>query len=117
MDEREFYRLHHRIVNHKPKHRLKVESIIGRQLKTKEAVHHHYNADGSVILILCENQIYHSLLHARELALRYCGHANWVKCTYCKKYDNPKNLSITKNMAYHKICKNDYMLDWKRKER
>ena len=90
-------------------YRLEVEKAIGRYLTPKEQVHHHYNKDGSVTLIACENQKYHSLLHKREEALRYSGHANWFKCNFCKQYDDPKNLSFPKGGSiYHKLCKNKY---------
>ena len=120
MNEKEFFNLHHKLIygmNEHPyhmkrgivyEHRLKVERKIGRYLTSKEEVHHHYNADSSVNFILCPNRQYHMLLHMREKALRYCGHANWRICTHCKQHDDPKNLSITNSSTYHKLCAIEY---------
>ena len=74
------------------KDREKVEKIIGHSLKTTEQVHHHTNNT----LVVCEDQTYHMLLHRRTKALKVCGHANWRRCRYCKKYDSPENLWIDK---------------------
>jgi hypothetical protein len=116
MNEQQFNNLHHRrkVVYGHPysntkcevyEYRLEVEKAIGRYLKPKEIVHHHYNWDGSATLILCPNVYYHQLLHTREYALRCCGHVNWRKCRYCKKYDDPKHLSIKKTgQVYHLNC-------------
>ena len=115
MTEKEFYALHHQQIyvwNHPYctkngtvyGYRLEVEKAIGRYLTPKEEVHHYYNADGSATLILCSNRQYHRLLHLREEALRYCGHANWKKCKFCKQYDDPKNLKDN----YHNKCHNAY---------
>jgi len=89
-------------------HRLEVELAIGRYLTPKEQVHHHYNANGTVILVLCPNQLCHKLLHTREAALRHCGNANWRKCVYCKKYDNLNNMTISTQHIYHKSCAAKY---------
>ena len=119
MNEKEFYAIHHKYVysayhlyasKHRSQvfdHRLEVEVRIGRYLKPKEQVHHHYNKDGSATLVACENQAYHGLLHQRETTLRFSGHANWRKCEFCKQYDDPKNLTI-KQEVYHKSCRNKY---------
>ena len=116
MNEKQFYSLHHKYKydsshlyasKHRSQvftYRLEVEARIGRYLKPTEQVHHHYNKNGSATLIVCENQAYHGLLHRRERALRYCGHANWERCVFCKQYDDPKNLVI-KQQVYHKICR------------
>ena len=93
-------------------YRLEVEKAIGRYLKPEEQVHHHYNADGSVTLVLCPDQAYHRLLHRREEALRYCGHADWRKCVLCKQYDDPKNMCINQN-KYHKQCNTAYHRKWR----
>jgi len=118
MNEIEFYKLYHKQL-YKPnhpfcdkrggiyEHRLEVEMAIGRYLISKEVVHHHYNKDGSATLVLCSDENYHHLLHARERALRHCGNANWRKCVYCHKYDDLKNLS-TKQQIYHRKCNSEY---------
>jgi len=119
MNERQFYNLHHKqtiMLGHPYcdkrgkvlEHRLKVEKAINRYLTPKEQVHHHYNKDGSVTLVLCPNQTYHRLLHTREEALKHCGNANWRKCVYCKKYDDLKNMTVSTRHIYHKSCAAKY---------
>ena len=126
MTETEFDKIHHRLVtawghphcNSRGgmyEYRLEVEKIIGRYLTPKEVVHHHYNWDGSATLVLCPDVYYHRLLHTREEALRYCGHANWKKCDHCTKYDDPNNLSIGKNNTYHKSCHADYCWEYRQR--
>ena len=59
-------------------------------------------------LVICQDCAYHKLLHRRARALKACGHANWRKCRFCKKYDDPENLSISGRTIYHKECVNEY---------
>lgn len=98
-------------------HRIKAEFVLNKPLHPKHPVHHHYNKDGSITLVICENKIYHQLLENRTLALNACGHANWVKCHYCKEYGSPDRCDITitkRGNIYHKICHNRY---YKKKRR
>jgi len=40
-----------------------------------------------------------------------CGNADWYKCAYCKKWDNPANLIIERRPylnVYHKLCSINY---------
>ena len=122
MNEKEFYKLHHKQIYYPEhpycgkngyivKHRLEVEEIIGRYLMPKEVVHHHYNKDGSATLVLCPNQTYHSLLHLREEALKACGNTNWKRCKFCKQYDDPKSMVISKHTSYHQECLRDYKMN------
>lgn len=90
-------------------HILIVEKIIGKYLPPMAIVHHvnkKTNDNRPCNLVLCESQAYHSLLHARERAFAACGHANWVKCVVCHKYDHPKNLYLgeSRKWARHKSC-------------
>lgn len=32
-------------------------------------------------------------MHQRLRAYEACGNADWVKCSICKQYDDPKNLA------------------------
>jgi len=90
------------------KYVIKAERALGKPLNSiKHPVHHHNNE-----LVICENKIYHQFLHTRTDALTACGNANWRKCSYCKQYDDPKNLVI-KNHIYHKACANEYLREWR----
>lgn len=71
---------------------------------------HHFTPDQ---LVVCQDRAYHKLLHYRQKAYETCGHANWRKCRYCKKYDDPNNLSVIRRgngrtETYHKNCATSY---------
>lgn len=91
------------------------EKVLGKPLP-KNAVVHHINGDGTdnrnTNLVICENGQYHSTLHRKLRALKACGHANWRRCCYCHKYDDPKNLWIDKRItrALHKECAANYRM-------
>lgn len=85
-------------------HIVKAEKALGENLPEGAVVHHHTRDQ----LVICQNQKYHLLLHKRQRALEACGHANWLKCTYCKKYDTPENLFGNDKKHYHKKCVNEY---------
>jgi len=90
---------------------LLAEKALGKALPPGAQVHHF---DGNPAndynnLVLCENQAYHHLLHKRKRAYKACGNARWLKCPYCKTYDDPKKLYIDpKNNGRHRRCKNAY---------
>ena len=90
-------------------HRHVVESVLGRKLPNKAVIHHidhnRLNNDPSN-LVVCPDSAYHQLLHKRERALESCGNANWRRCSYCKKWDAPENLTIGKQNQYHRLCNN-----------
>lgn len=54
-------------------------------------------------LVVCEDLGYHRLLHQRADALAGCGNANARRCVYCHRWDDPKNMSGSRN-PYHKSC-------------
>ena len=85
------------------------EKALGKPLPKKAVVHHGNGKNGSS-LVICQDQAYHMLLHRRMRALKVCGHANWLKCTYCKQYDDTKNLFIRsdKEQGCHRSCRNEY---------
>lgn len=92
-------------------HVLVAEKALGKALPPKAMVHH---IDGNrqnnkpSNLVICESNKYHRWIHQRMRALKACGHANWRSCKYCKKYDDPKNMFVKDNQAYHKLCSNEY---------
>lgn len=81
----------------KPFHVVVAEMILGKKLPAGAVVHH---IDGNkqnnwpCNLLICPDQAYHKLIHQRADALEACGHADWLKCKFCKQYDAPENLRI-----------------------
>jgi hypothetical protein len=85
-------------------HILIAEKVLGKSLPLEAVIHHHTPNQ----LIVCQDQAYHLYIHQREKAYRACGHANWRKCQFCKQYDGPNKMYITKNHSYHNYCINEY---------
>ena len=103
-------------------HVLICERALGKYLPEGTIPHHvdedkKNNVHGN--LVLCQDRAYHNLLHRRERALRACGHASWRKCSFCKNWDDPKNLTIAKRgkngsqKVYHPECRNQYRREQK----
>ncbi len=92
-------------------HILVVERVLGKTLPLG-AVPHHRDGNGfnnaPSNLVICQDNVYHLLLHMRERALMTCGHASWRKCKFCKKHDAPQKLKISKGSCYHRSCHADY---------
>jgi hypothetical protein len=78
-------------------HVVVAEKILGRRLKHPEEIHH-INEDKSdnrpANLVICPNRAYHMLLHQRTDAYDACGHADWLRCSYCKRYDARENMKF-----------------------
>ena len=86
-------------------HILIAEKAFGKSLPQKAVIHHHTPEQ----LVVCQNRAYHNLLHRRQRAFEVCGHANWRKCGYCLKYDEPGKLVIYGHGgARHKECQRLY---------
>jgi hypothetical protein len=103
------YRLVHHEGKQRHEHIVVAERVLGKPLPPGAVVHH---VDGDRLnnspanLVICPDDAYHLLIHQRQRALDACGHANWIKCPYCKKHDDPKNLHISRNNRYHRACRN-----------
>jgi hypothetical protein len=74
---------------------------------------HHFSGDvednGNGNLIACQDAAYHNLLHKRQRALTACGHADWLRCPFCKAYDDPSNLaSLGSAGRGHRACSAAY---------
>jgi len=90
------------------------EKTLGKPLPIGAVVHHideNPSNDSSNNLVICQDHLYHKFLHRRVRALRACGNINWIKCSICKKYDNPSNLYLYKThgctVGYHNRCHAD----------
>ena len=87
------------------------EQALGKPLPKGAQVHHcnENKADNRPEnLVIGPDRAYHALLHQRMRALDACGHAGWRKCKFCKKYDDPVNLYISKANIYHAKCVTAY---------
>ena len=83
-------------------HTLIAERALGKYLPDGAVVHHHTPKQ----LVICQDQGYHRLMHTRKEAYEVCGHADWRKCCYCQKWDEPDKLFFAKKRQYHRSCKN-----------
>lgn len=91
----------------KPEHVRIVESVIGKPLPPGAVVHHwdeNKANNSNANLLVCPDDAYHKLIHARMRALAACGNANWRKCCRCGEYDDKSNLSLSGSQAYHLAC-------------
>ncbi len=99
-------------------HILIAEKSLGKPIPLKAVVHHingNCYDNNPKNLIICENNIYHLILHQRERALMYGGNVRFRKCLFCKNYDSPDNLFIgEKHQIYHRRCKNIYQIKYKK---
>lgn len=104
---------------YRPEHVLIVEKVLGHPLPSTAVVHHHDGNKSNNLnsnLVVCENQAYHNLLHARTRTLRAGGDPNLDKvCSDCEqprphrdfystpsKYDGRSNTCRDCNRKYCK---------------
>ena len=101
----------------KKEHRIKIEILLNRKLKSWNQIHHR---DGNGFnnsndnLIVCENSAYHKLIERREKAYRITGDPTKRRCWFCKQWDNINNMrayNLIKRYVpdyEHIKCSNDY---------
>jgi len=89
-------------------HRLLAEKALGKPLPIDAVIHHVNGSKRGGSLVICQNTGYHRYLHQRERALKICGHATWLRCPYCKKYDDPTNMYVRNGHGRHKSCHTKY---------
>lgn len=90
-------------------HVIIAEKVLGRPLPRKAVIHHvdknpQNNAHDN--LVICPNQSYHFLLHARMRAVESGYPPHFMKCAYCKSYDDPAAMYLrpTSYQAWHRSC-------------
>jgi hypothetical protein len=95
-------------------HTIIAEKAFGGPLPAGAVVHHldeNSHNNNPTNLVICPDQAYHMLIHRRARALRESGNANWLRCQFCKRHDDP--ASITWNSAsssgHHKACRSEYL--------
>lgn len=84
-----------------------VLKILGRPLP-KGALVHHVNEIKSdnrhCNLVICQDTAYHALLHRRMKAKAACGNADWERCSICKQWGPPTEVTRKKSHPYHRKC-------------
>lgn len=85
------------------------EKALGKPLPQGACVHHLDPEDHFRGLVICQDNAYHNLLHARTLAFRACGDSHKRPCRFCKQYDDPANMDKYSNTGWHhRWCHNEY---------
>lgn len=101
------------------------ERALGRRLPKGACVHHvdeNRRNNDPTNLVICPDNAYHRLLHKRMAAYDACGHADWLKCPFCKQYDAPSNLVMRERSGrpgnftwHHAKCKAEHSKEKRRK--
>lgn len=92
-----------------PEHRLVAESALGYPVPNGSPVHHVNGVKDDnrhTNLVVCEDQAYHKLLHARADAMAACGNPDARRCWICGEWDVESDAFTSRYPAasYHKAC-------------
>ena len=89
-------------------HRVIAEKALGKPLPIKAQIHHidgNPNNNDRSNLVICPDEAYHRLLHRRSDAVAACGHADWIKCSICGRWDDKANMYQKRLGGYHNECR------------
>ncbi|MHB1098132.1 MAG: HNH endonuclease [Burkholderiales bacterium] len=97
---------------HQLEHIAIAEKAYGKPLPAGVHVHHvdeNRSNNAPSNLVICSAE-FHRLLHVRAKAYYACGQAEWRKCSFCGRYDDPSNLYIPpgKGTIEHRACGREY---------
>jgi len=97
-------------------HILVAERALGRELPLTAVVHHangKRNDNRPENLVICENELFHRLLHQRHRAYLATGTASSRLCLRCKQWGiiGSDGMVAYKNDAYHLACAAAYSRD------
>ena len=98
-------------------HVLLAEKALGHSLPPRAVVHHRDEIKSHNVnenLVICNDQAHHMLLHLRMRAFRESGHADWLRCRFCKHWDDPSALRVRTagkrrlKFVEHPRCRSEY---------
>ena len=103
-------------------HIIIAEKALGKELPVGSQIHHMGDTGDNSKIVICENQEYHYLIHARQAAMEVCGDPNKRKCKFCKEYDFIENMYCKQCPPYgwniyHRSCNRIYDRQRSRKMR
>ena len=90
-------------------HVVLAEKAFGKELPLGVVVHH---ADGNAEnnstdnLVICPDEAYHRLLHKRLKAYFAVGNPDWVQCSICQQFSDPKDPDVWQAVGRvrHRSC-------------
>jgi len=103
-------------------HVLIAETVLGKSLPANAVVHHadenrSHNAHDN--LVICQDGGYHQMLHARKRSYDACGHVDWLRCRFCKKYGPADEVRFDRSSgsSWHIECHNENQKKYRRANR